>query len=135
VQRTRSTAAFDSQASSGANPRLALLKPQLLVGACVAIAVTLVFPRQGPAQTNVVSDCNVIASSVTSNRPAPTSDHLAVLTATPRTANAQEPAGFGEALRLLDAWVATTVAQRGQPGLSMGVVRRSSGVGESLRLC
>lgn len=45
-----------------------------------------------------------------------------VLTATSRTVNAQEPAGFGEALRLLDTWVATTVAQRGQPGLSIGVV-------------
>jgi len=45
-----------------------------------------------------------------------------VLTATSRTVNAQEPTGFGEALRLLDAWVATTVAQRGQPGLSIGVV-------------
>lgn len=39
-----------------------------------------------------------------------------------RVANAQEPRGFREALGLLDAWVATTVAQRGQPGLSIGVV-------------
>jgi D-alanyl-D-alanine carboxypeptidase len=44
------------------------------------------------------------------------------LTATPRTAAAQEPAGFGDALRLLDAWVTTTVAQRDQPGVSIGVV-------------
>ena len=35
---------------------------------------------------------------------------------------AQEPTGFRDALGLLDAWVATTVAQRGQPGLSIGVV-------------
>ncbi len=40
----------------------------------------------------------------------------------PRIVNAQDPAGFGDALRLLDAWVTTTVAQRGQPGVSIGVV-------------
>jgi D-alanyl-D-alanine carboxypeptidase len=39
-----------------------------------------------------------------------------------RVVKAQEPRGFREALGLLDAWVATTVAQRSQPGLSIGVV-------------
>ena len=45
-----------------------------------------------------------------------------VLTAAPRAAGSQEPAGFGDALRLLDAWVTTAVAQRDQPGVSIGVV-------------
>ena len=45
-----------------------------------------------------------------------------LLTVAPQTGNAQEPAGFGDAIRLLDAWVTTTVAQRGQPGVSIGVV-------------
>jgi D-alanyl-D-alanine carboxypeptidase len=44
-----------------------------------------------------------------------------LLIAAPRTVHAQEP-GFGDALRLLDTWVTTTVAQRGQPGVSIGVV-------------
>ena len=38
------------------------------------------------------------------------------------TVNAQDPGGFGDALRLLDAWVTTAVAQRDQPGVSIGVV-------------
>ncbi len=45
-----------------------------------------------------------------------------VLTAAPRAAGAQEPAGMSDALRLLDAWLTTAVAQREQPGLSIGVV-------------
>lgn len=45
-----------------------------------------------------------------------------LLMAAPSTVQAQEPARFSDALRLLDAWVMATVAQRGQPGLSIGVV-------------
>lgn len=51
-----------------------------------------------------------------------TASVLALLLITPRTVHAQEPTGFGDALRLLDAWVTTTVAQRDQPGVSIGVV-------------
>ena len=45
-----------------------------------------------------------------------------LLTAAPRAVHAQEPAGLRDGLQLLDAWMTTTVAQRGQPGLSIGVV-------------
>jgi CubicO group peptidase (beta-lactamase class C family) len=44
------------------------------------------------------------------------------LTAAPGTVGAQAPVGFDDALRILDTWVATTSAQRGQPGLSIGVI-------------
>jgi CubicO group peptidase (beta-lactamase class C family) len=37
-------------------------------------------------------------------------------------AHAQNPPGFEDAIKILDAWVGTMVAQRGQPGLSIGVV-------------
>ena len=78
MQRTASTAAFDSQDSTGEKPRLALFRTRLLVGACVGIAATLMTARQGLAQTDVVSEWNAIASLVTRMGPAPAIDHLAI---------------------------------------------------------
>ena len=45
-----------------------------------------------------------------------------LMIAHPRVTAAQEANPLGDALWLLDTWVATTVAQRGRPGLSLGVV-------------